>query len=90
MSDSPPYDEIGMLRGHPSCYVDKLDDILNTPHNSNFAYFLQVDLSCPDEIKDKTKKIPFAPEIGPQAKFSKPVKYIKPSICRKNEKLVCD
>ena len=50
----------------------KLEDILNTPDDSDFGYFIEVDLKYPDNIKEKTKNFPFAPEnkkINPN-KFS--------------------
>ena len=40
----------------------KLEDILNTPDDSEKGYFIEVDLKCPDNIKEKTKHIPFARE----------------------------
>ena len=54
-----PYDEIKFNKDV------KLEDILNTPDDSDIGYFLEidvVDLNSPDKIKDKTKKFPFAPE----------------------------
>ena len=40
----------------------KLEDILNTPDDSDIGYFFEVDLKHPDNIKEKTKHFPFAPE----------------------------
>ena len=57
-----PYDEIEMWHGHPDLYVNKLDEILNTPDDSGFGYFVEIDLMYPDDIKEKTKSFPFAPE----------------------------
>ena len=56
MSEYIPYDEIKFDRN------DKLEDILNTPDDSNIGYFIGVDLKYPDNIKEKTKIFPFAPE----------------------------
>ena len=39
----------------------KLEDILNTPDDSDYGYFMKVDLKYPDKIKEKTKRFPFAP-----------------------------
>ena len=50
-----PRDEIEMWHGHPDLYVDKLEEILNTPDDSVIGYFVEVDLKYPDEIKQKTK-----------------------------------
>ena len=55
MSEYLPYDEI---------YFDnnvKLEDILNTPDVSDFGYFVEVDLTYPDNIKQKTKSFPLTP-----------------------------
>ena len=62
MSQSLPYDEIEMWKGHHSCYVDRLEYILNTPDDSDFGDFLQIDLKYPDKIEEKTKIFRFAPE----------------------------
>ena len=40
----------------------KLEDILNTPNDSDIGYFVEVDLKCPDETEEKTKIFPFRPE----------------------------
>ena len=41
-----PYDEIELWHGHPDLYVNKLDEILNTPDDSDIGYFVGVDLRC--------------------------------------------
>ena len=55
MSEPLPYDEIKFDRDI------KLEDILNTPDDSDIGYVIEVDLKYPDNIKDKTKNFPFAP-----------------------------
>ena len=55
MSHSLPYDEIKFDNNV------KLEDILNTPDDSDIGYFIEVDLNYPDNIKEKTKNFPFAP-----------------------------
>ena len=40
----------------------KPEDILNTPDNYDIGYFLEVDMTYPDNIKEKTKNFPFALE----------------------------
>ena len=40
----------------------KLEDILSTPDDSDIGYFIEVDLTYPDNIKQETKHFPFAPE----------------------------
>ena len=55
MSESLPHDEIEMWIGHPDCYMNKSAKILNTPDNSDFGCFVDVDLEYPNNIKKKTK-----------------------------------
>ena len=55
MSEYLPYDEIKF---------DKnviLEDILNTPDDSDIGYYIEVDLKYPDKMKEETKQFPFAP-----------------------------
>ena len=56
MSQSLLYDEINFNKNV------KLKDILNTPHDSDIGYLIEVDLKNPDEKKEKTKNFQFAPE----------------------------
>ena len=85
MSQSLPFDEIETRHGHPDLYMNKLEEILNTPVDSDIGYFVEVDLRYPDETKQKPKKFPLAPEknkINPDnfseyMKNKKPKKYIK-------------
>ena len=55
MSEPLPYDEIKFDKNV------KLEDILNTPGDSDIGYFIEVDLKHSDKIKEKTKHFPFAP-----------------------------
>ena len=74
MSQPLPFDE---LKFHNNV---KLEDILNTPDNSNFGYFIEVDLTNPNNIKEKTKNFPFASvnkKFNPD-KFSDCMKEITP------------
>ena len=57
-----PYDGIKMWYGHLDLYMNWLEDILNTPDDSDIGYFIEVDLRCPDNIKENTKNFPFCPE----------------------------
>ena len=69
-----------------------LEDIKNTPDDSDIGYFIEVDLKYPDNIKEKTKKFPFAPvnkKINPDD-FSVCMKEIIPDTCTQNKKLICD
>ena len=56
ISQMLPYDEIKFDKNV------ELEDILNTNDDSDIVYFVEVYLSYPDKIKQKTKNIPFAPE----------------------------
>ena len=56
MSETFAYDEIKFDKNV------KLEDISNTPDNSDIGYFVEVDLTHPDIMKEKSKHFPFAPE----------------------------
>ena len=86
MSESLPYDEIEFDRNV------KLEEILNTPDDSDTGYFIEVELKYPDNIKHKTKHFPFALEnkkIYPD-NFSAYMKTIKPDTYNQSNKLICD
>ena len=92
MSQMLPYDEIELSHGHPDKYWNWLEEILNTPDDSDNGYFLKIDLKYPDDIKGKTKNFPFCPEnkkIDPD-KYNDYMKKIKPKIFTKSKKLICD
>ena len=55
MSQPLPFDEIQFDNNI------NLEDISNTPDDSDIGYFIEVDLIYPDNIKEKTKNFPFAP-----------------------------
>ena len=70
----------------------KLEDILNTPDDSNIGYFIEVDLTYSNNIKEKTKNFPFAPvnkKTYPD-EFSDYMKEIKPDTYIQTKKLICD
>ena len=66
------YANVNNLYGHsmsqPFSYDEikfdnvKLEDIINTPDNSDIECFIDVDLTYPGNVKEKTKDFPFAPE----------------------------
>ena len=56
MSEYLPYDEIKFDKNV------NLEDISSTPDNIDTGYFIEVDLRYTDNIKEKTKHFPFAPE----------------------------
>ena len=90
MSQFLPYDENEMWHGHPDLYMNKLEEFLNTPDDSDYGYFLKVDLKNPDNIKEKTKNFPFCPEnkkYNPD-KYNEYIKKIKPKNYTKSKKLI--
>ena len=56
MSQPLPYDEIKFDQNI------KLEDILNTPDDSDIGYCIEGDLKYPNDVKEKTKNFPIAPE----------------------------
>ena len=90
MSQMLPYDEVEMWHGHPDLYMNWLDEILNTPDDSDIGYFVAVDLKYPDNIKERTKKFLFSPEykkIFPEI-FTLYLNTIKPQIYTQTRKLI--
>ena len=86
MSEPLPYDEIKFVQNV------ELEDILNTLDDSDIGYFVEVDLKYSDNIKEKTKNFPFAPEnkkIIPD-NFSDYMEEIKPDTYIQTSKLICD
>ena len=86
MSQYLPYDECKFNN------TVKLEDILYTPDDSDIGYFIEVDLTYPDNIKEKTKNFPFAPmnkKINPD-NFNDYMKEIKPDTYIQSSKLICD
>ena len=57
MSQSLPYDDINFETENVF-----LEEILNTPGDSDIGYFLEVDLEYPYNIRQKIKYFPFCPE----------------------------
>ena len=84
MSEYLPYDEIKFNR------KVKLEHILDNADDSDFGYFIEVDLKYPENIK-KTKHFPFAPlnrKIIPND-FSDYMKEMKPDTYTQTKKLIC-
>ena len=86
MSQYLPYDDI-KFDGDV-----KLEDILDTPDDSEVGYFVEVDLKYPEEIREKTKNFPFCPDnkFSPQDKFTEYMKKMKQDSYAKCKKLICD
>ena len=86
MSEPLPYDENNFDKSV------KLEDILNTPDDNAIGYFVEVDLTYPDNKKEKKKNFPFAPvnkKTNPDD-FSDYMKEIVPDTYTQNKKLICD
>ena len=86
MSEYIPFDEIKLGR------VVILEDILNTPDDSDICNFIEVEIKYPDNIKETTKHFPFAPQnkkINPDD-FSDYMKVIEPDTHTQTEKLICN
>ena len=70
----------------------KLEDILNTPDDSNIGSFIEFDLTYPNNLKEKTQSFPFAPvnkKSNPD-KFSDYMKEIIPDTYIQTKKLIGD
>ena len=80
------------MNGRPDLHLKKLEEILNTTDDSDTGYFIEVDLKTPDDIKEKTKNIPFCPEqrVIPEDKYNGYLKKTKPKSFTKAKKLLCD
>ena len=91
MSRSLSFDEVGMRRGHPSLYLDKIEVILNTPKDSDISYFVESDSFYPIKIK-KTKYSPLCPEkkISPRTEICDYMNTVTPAKYTPHEKLNCD
>ena len=70
----------------------KLKDILNTPDEGDFGYFVEVYLRNPDNVKEKAKNFPFCPENKNihKDKYNDYMKKIKSKIYTIAKKLICD
>ena len=86
MSEPLPYDEIKFDNNV------NLEDILNTPDDSDVGYFTEIDLKYPDSIKFKTRNFPFAP-VNKKINldnFNDYMKEIRPDTYIQSSKLICD
>ena len=69
-----------------------LEDILNTADDSDIGNLIEIDLTYPKIIKERTKNFPFAPvnkKINPDD-FSDYMKTIKPDTYTETKKMICD
>ena len=86
LSEPLPYDGIKFDKNV------ELEDVLNTPDDSDIGYFVEADLIYPDNIKEKTKNFPFAPvnkKINHDT-FNDYMKEIRPDTYVQSSKLICD
>ena len=86
MSQPIPYDEIKFDNNV------EVEDILNTPDDSDIEYFTEVDLTYADKIKEKTRHFPFAlvnKKFNPDD-FNDYMKKIIPDTYTQTEKLISD
>ena len=44
MSQLLPYDGLEMWHGHPNLYMNNLEEIINTPDDSDIGYSVEVNL----------------------------------------------
>ena len=86
MSQPLPYDGIKFDNNV------NLEDILNTCDDSDIGYSVEVDITYPYNIKQKTKNFPFAPENKKNKPdtFNDYMKEIKPDNYIQTKKLICD
>ena len=70
----------------------KLEDISNTPDDSEIGYFVVVYLLYPVNIKEKPKNFPLCPENGKfnLEDFTPYMNEIKPNTYTQTRKLLCD
>ena len=87
MSQALPYDNIKFETENV-----RLEEILNTPDDSDIGYFLEIDLEYPHNIRQKTRYFPFASENKSISKddFSPYMKSIMPKNYVSHKKLICD
>ena len=87
MSQSLAYDDI-KFQTENVC----LEEILNTPDDSDIGYFFGVDLEYPHNIRDRTRHFPFYPENKSTSKddFSPYMKSIMSKNYVSHKKLICD
>ena len=89
MSQPLPFDEIEMWHGHPDLYMNKLEEILNIPDDSDICYLIAVDLKYPDNIKKRFLFCPENKKVDPK-RYNEYMKKIQPKNYTKSKKLICD
>ena len=86
MSQLLPYDENKFDK------IVKVEDIINTPDDNDIGYFIDVDLTCPDNLKGEPKNFLFCLEnkVIHNDKYNDYMNKIKPKIYIKAKKLIYD
>ena len=78
---------------HDELLIDEIkEDILNTPVDNEYGYFIECDLEYPAEIKEKTENFPLCPyqtKADPEC-FSDYMNSVKQPNYKPTEKLMCD
>ena len=71
--------------------MDKLEDLLNTPDDSDIGYFPEFDINYPYKIREKTKHFPFAPDNKKidSDSFTPYINENKPGSYTQNKTLIC-
>ena len=73
--------------------IDEIkEDILNTPDDNEYGYFIECDLEYQAEIKEKTENFPLCPyqtKADPEL-FTKYINSVKQPNYKPTEKLMCD
>ena len=88
MSQPLPFDESEMWHDHPDLYLNKLEEILKTPDDSDIGCFVELDLRYRDSIKKKAKNFPFPSgnKVIPKDNYNDNMKKIRPKSCTKAKK----
>ena len=71
---------------------DFKEDILNTPDDNEYGYFIECDLEYPSRIKEKTENFPFCPyqtKADPEL-FTTYMNSVKQPNYKPTAKLLCD
>ena len=92
LSQVLPLEEIEMWHGYPDLQMNRLEEILYTPDDSDIGYFIEVDLKYPDNIKEKTKisHLLLKIKLFLEKKYNEYKKKRKLENYTKAKKLICD
>ena len=86
-----PYDKIEVCYGHLDLHMNKLEEYLNTPDDSDFGYFVDVDLNYPSIMEEKQRIFHFVLKIKLFEKINRiNIWKKKPRIYTKAKELISD